>query len=203
MWEADEVGKELRYVVPEEGSNVWFDGFVMTKDADEESALKLLDFLSRPDIAVRNMDFVGYTSCIGGDTVFDYVSYNFDEGEGEIVDLKYFFNPQDTTGKYQVLSTETNRHLYAQYADEETILRCAVMDNFSPKDLELVNEMWNEVKLITFTSTTIILILITFVLVITALCIYKYRGKIFGSKIIDTERNIKKGLKIVKKENVL
>lgn len=202
MWEADEAGKELRYVVPEEGSNVWFDGFVMTQHADEQSSLKFLDFLSRPDIAIRNMDYVGYTSCIGGDAVFDYVSYNFDEGEGDAVDLKYFFDPIDTTGKYQVLTTETNRHLYAQYADEQTILRCAVMDNFSVQDLELVNEMWNEVKLITFNTLTIILIVTAIILVIVALVVFKYRESIFGVKISDKERKIRKGLKIVKKENI-
>ncbi|MBQ3219630.1 MAG: extracellular solute-binding protein [Clostridia bacterium] len=203
MWEADEAGKQLRYVVPEEGSNVWFDGWVMTKDADEESALKFLNFLSRPDVAVRNMDYVGYTSCIGGDTVFDYVSYNFDEGEGNHVDLKYFFDPSDTAGKYQILTTETNRHLYAQYADEETIMRCAVMDNFSVEDLELVNEMWNEVKLITFTNLTTILIVVGIVLIITAVVLYKYKEKIFGVKISDKDRKIKKGLKIIKKENIV
>ncbi len=203
MWEADDVGKELRYVVPEEGSNVWFDGFVMTKYADEESALKFLDFISRPDIAVRNMDYVGYTSCIAGDEVFDYVSYNFDEGEGNAVDLKYFFDPTDATGKYQVLTTETNRHLYAQYADEQTILRCAVMDNFSEQDLKLVNEMWNEVKLITFNTLTIILIVTAIVLIVVALVLYKYREKIFGVKISDKEKKIKKGLKVIKKENTI
>ena len=203
MWEADDAEKELRYVVPEEGSNVWFDGWVMTKDADEQSALKFLNFLSRPDIAIRNMDYIGYTSCIAGDEVFDYVSYNFDEGEGDTVDLKYFFNPEDTTGKYQVLTTETNRHLYAQYADEETILRCAVMDNFTTEDLELVNEMWNEVKLITFTNLTIILIVTGMILIIIAVVLFAYKEKLFGVKISDKERKIKKGLKVVKKENIM
>ena len=203
MWEGDEQDVELRYVVPEEGSNVWFDGWVMTKDADEESALRFLNYLSRPDVAVRNMDYVGYTSCIGGDTVFDYVSYNFDEGEGQPVDLKYFFDPSDTSGKYQVFTTETNRQLYAQYADEQTILRCAVMDNFSPKDLELVNEMWNEVKLITFSDIAIILIISVIALIIAGLVVYKYREKIFGVKISSKERKIKDGLKVVKRENLI
>lgn len=207
MWEADEVGKELRYVVPEEGSNVWFDGWVMTKNADTESALKFLNFVSDPAIAVRNIDYVGYTSCIAGNdgntVIFDYVVDSFDEGEGDPVDLKYFFDPTDNTGKYQVFTTETNRHLYAQYADEETIRRCAVMDNFSPGDLELVNEMWSEVKLITLTDIAIILIVVGMVFMITAVVLYKYKEKIFGVKISDKERKIKKGLKIVRKENVI
>ncbi|MBQ8426950.1 MAG: extracellular solute-binding protein [Clostridia bacterium] len=205
MWEADEAGKELRYVVPEEGSNVWFDGWVMTKNADVESSRKFLDFVSDPAIAVRNIDYVGYTSCIAGDTVFEYVTDNFGDDQGNIeVDLSYFFGT-DKDYKVTVSDGEDGyyRHLYAQYADEPTILRCAVMDNFSPEDLQLVNEMWSEVKLITLTDLTIILIVVGIVLIITAVVLYKYKEKIFGVKISDKERKIKKGLKIVNKENII
>lgn len=204
MWEADKVGKELRYVVPEEGSNVWFDGFVMTKDADVENSTKFLDFICRPKIAVRNIDYVGYTSCIADDTVFDYVIENFSDDEGDIeVDLGYFFGEGDYTVTVSDGEEGYYRHLFAQYANEETILRCAVMDNFSTESLELVNEMWSEVKLITFTDTAIILIVVGMVLAIIAVILFIYREKIFGVKISDKERKIKKGLKVVKKENIM
>ena len=65
-------GVNLGYVVPEEGSNVWFDGWVMTKDANEIAARKFINFLSRPENAVRNIEYVGYTSCIAGEEVFNY-----------------------------------------------------------------------------------------------------------------------------------
>jgi spermidine/putrescine-binding protein len=273
MWEADDFGTELRYVVPEEGSNVWFDGFVMTKNADVESSLKFLDFICNPEIAVRNIDYVGYTSCISGDAsntaIFDYVLDSFDaeylpeatltieeyealkdeekedyvpfdggytlsdDGYGRIVyagqtpyidyftlnedgteniteraeiyevDLKYFFDPSNTTGDYIVRTAETNRHLYAQYADEETIRRCAVMDNFSNESLILVNQMWSKVKLITLSDLVIILIVIGIALAIGGVVVYKYRDKIFGVIISNKERKIKKGLKVVKKENII
>lgn len=207
MWEGDKPGieKELRYVVPEEGSNVWFDGWVMTKNADVESSLKFLDFVCDPSIAVRNIDYIGYTSCIGGDKVFDYVVENFGDDEGDIeVDLGYFFG-NDKDYKVTVSDGEDGyyRHLYAQYADEETILRCAVMDNFSKEDLELVNEMWSEVKLITFTNLTIILIVVGMLLCITGVILYIYRENLFGVKISNKERKIKKGLKVVSKENII
>lgn len=205
MWEADKVGKELRYVVPEEGSNVWFDGYVMTKNADEESALKFLDFICQPEIAVRNIDYVGYTSCIAGDTVFDYVTNNFGDEEGDIeVDLSYFFG-EGNDYKLTVSDGEDGyyRHLYAQYADEDTIRRCAVMDNFSTEDLVVVNEMWSEVKLITFTDTAIILIVVGILLVILLAVFIKYRDKILGVKISDKERKVKAGLKVVKKETII
>ncbi len=211
MWEGDKPGieKELRYVVPEEGSNVWFDGWVMTKNADVESSLKFLDFVCDPSIAVRNIDYIGYTSCIAGNNenteVFDYVLGNFGDDEGDIeVDLGYFFgNDKDYTVTVSDGEDGYYRHLYAQYADEETILRCAVMNNFSPEELELVNEMWSEVKLITLTNTAIILIVTAIVLSISAVILYKYREKVFGVKISNRERKIKKGLKVVSKENII
>ena len=199
MWDADDEGIELRYVVPEEGSNVWFDGWVMTKNADEELASEFLNFLSSSDIAIRNMEYNGYTSCVGGDDLFSYVKENFDEGEGDYyTDLKYFFDPECTDDTYVIQTIDTNRHLYAQYADEETILRCAVMDNFSNESLELVNEMWNKVKLITFSNLTIILIAVAIVIIIASYYLYKYRGKIFKIDLSPKDRKVKKGHKIVK-----
>ena len=198
MWDADDVDKELRYVVPEEGSNLWFDGWVMTKDADEALASEFLNFMSRPDIAIRNMEFNGYTSCIGGDELFAYVKDNFDEGEGEnFTDLKYFFDPSCTDDTYVLQTVDTNRHLYAQYANEETITRCAVMDNFSVEELELANEMWNKVKLITFSDLVIILIVVVIVLLILVACGIKWKDKIFKRDISQKDRRVKPGTKIV------
>lgn len=198
MWDADDEGKELRYVVPEEGSNVWFDGWVMTKNANESLALEFLEFMSRPDIVIRNMEFNGYTSCVGGDEVFSYVKDNLDEGEGDyFTDLKYFFDPTCSDDTYVIQTTDTNRHLYAQYANEETIARCAVMDNFSYEALELVNEMWNKVKLITFSDLTIILIVVVIVLLIALACFIKWKDKLLKRDISQKDRRVKKGLKIV------
>lgn len=205
MSEAENVGVNLGYAVPEEGSNVWFDGWVMTKNADEELASEFLNFISDPTIAVRNMEYVGYTSCIGGDDVFEYVFKNYSEDEGTAQDLKYFFDPADTTGKYLVTVSEdeADRYLFAQYADEETIRRCAVMDNFSDEDLELVNEMWNKVKLITLPTYALILIAAAIVLLIAGFVIFKFRDKIF-ERTISSEQNKprKKGYKVVKIEDI-
>ena len=67
--EADGI-KELGYAVPEEGTNVWFDGFVMTKAADVEASMEFLNFMSRPVNAAKNMEYIGYTSVISGDEDF-------------------------------------------------------------------------------------------------------------------------------------
>jgi len=57
----------LAYVIPNEGSNKWVDGFVIMKDTKHlDSAEKFINFMCRPNIAVRNMTKTGYTSPILG-----------------------------------------------------------------------------------------------------------------------------------------
>ena len=52
---------ELDYVVPEEGSNIFFDAICIPSDAKNVSgAEKFIDFLCRGDIAAKNYEYVGY-----------------------------------------------------------------------------------------------------------------------------------------------
>lgn len=54
---------DLEYVIPKEGSNVWIDGWVMPKDAENvENAEKFLSFLLRPDIALKNFEYITYST---------------------------------------------------------------------------------------------------------------------------------------------
>ncbi len=69
--EAEKYGTELYYSVPEEGSNVWFDGWVMPKGANKALAQEFLDFLNTPENVIENMNYIGYTSAIAGDKLFD------------------------------------------------------------------------------------------------------------------------------------
>ena len=58
---ANEYDEDLEYVVPEEGSNVWFDSWMMMKKGEtHEGALKFLDFLCREDIAMKNFEEIYY-----------------------------------------------------------------------------------------------------------------------------------------------
>ncbi|MBQ9103517.1 MAG: extracellular solute-binding protein [Clostridia bacterium] len=266
----DEAGLNIGYIVPEEGSNVWFDGWVMPNGANETNAGKFLDFISKPENAVRNMEYIGYTSCVAGDEVFDnavswysaesevisateyaeldaeeqaeyglydgeyYCAIDVDENENNIygiltndgagvylktftldggvmgnigseevfaVDLKYFFDETDTTGKYVIYTTEMGRQLFAQYADEETINRCAVMNNFDDATLEKINAMWNREKLITLPTYVLIIIGVLIVLMVVAFILYKYKDKLFVKKIPDADKpKTKNGLKVIKKE---
>ena len=69
LW-AMEDAENLDYFVPEIGGNIWFDGWVMLNDAQNvDAAYMFLDYVCRPDIAMRNAMAIGYTSGIDKDVV--------------------------------------------------------------------------------------------------------------------------------------
>lgn len=52
---------ELNYVIPEEGTNVWIDSWVIPANAkNKENAEKWIDFLCRPEIAKLNFEYITY-----------------------------------------------------------------------------------------------------------------------------------------------
>jgi len=70
--EAD--GKVLEYYVPEDGSNKWYDGWMLPKKSNIELSCAFLNFLSNPENASDNIDYIGYTPFITGDAVFTNIS---------------------------------------------------------------------------------------------------------------------------------
>lgn len=54
---------DLEYVVPEEGSNIWIDSWVIPKNAEnKENGEKFINFLCRPDIALKNFEYITYST---------------------------------------------------------------------------------------------------------------------------------------------
>lgn len=52
---------DLQFAIPKEGTNVWIDSWVITKDSENlDNAHKFIDFMCRPDIAVMNFEELGY-----------------------------------------------------------------------------------------------------------------------------------------------
>jgi spermidine/putrescine transport system substrate-binding protein len=142
--EAEENDLELEYSIPESASNLWFDGWVMMKDANEHAATAFVNFLSMPQNVVRNMYYIGYTSCIAGEEVFNYVSETYSDEDGtETYDLSYFFGENH---KITTTIDQTRRQLFAQYPTAETIDRLVVMEYFDAKTNERANRMWNNIK---------------------------------------------------------
>ena len=60
---ATEYNEDLAYVVPEEGSNVWMDSWLVPANGrNYNGAIKFLDFLFRADIAEKNFEYVYYST---------------------------------------------------------------------------------------------------------------------------------------------
>jgi len=101
---------EIAFNVPSEGSNIWFDAWCIPTVANNPGyALDLIEFMSAPEQAIANMDYVGYTSATAGDEVLDYVYENYDvrdaeedypDEEYEEYDLQYFF--EDSLEEYDI-----------------------------------------------------------------------------------------------------
>ena len=147
MDEAEDAGTILNYSIPDSVSNLWFDGWVMPKSCkNQRAAMMFVNFLSLPENAVRNMNYIGYTSCIGGEEVFnemiDWYGAEDDDETAVEYDLSYFF------GDGHVLLTpeeQLNRQLFAQYPDAKTIERCVAMQYFDADENARANNMWNDV----------------------------------------------------------
>ena len=59
MWE----NEELDFAVPEEGSNLWFDNFVIPKTAANiDGAHAFINFMLDADVSAQNNDYVGYST---------------------------------------------------------------------------------------------------------------------------------------------
>ena len=70
VWSGDamymiEENPDLDYAVPEEGTNIWYDNMVIPKStANKTGAEKFINFMLRPDVAVQNVDYIGYSTPI-------------------------------------------------------------------------------------------------------------------------------------------
>jgi spermidine/putrescine transport system substrate-binding protein len=144
---AEESEVYLNYTIPQEGSNVWFDGWCMPKGSNVEASKAFVNYLSLPEVAAKNMEATGYTSPLACDAIWDLVNdlYAAEEGATEVdeVDLSYFFGEDH---KINVLTEERGRQFDAQYPDENTIARCAVMKDFGDEATEALHSMWGEFK---------------------------------------------------------
>lgn len=161
MDQADEDEVELCYSAPSEGTNLWFDGWVMLKDGISEdpekqlAAESFINYVSMPENAIRNMYYIGYTSVIsGGDSelIYDYLKWNYEaeDDEEDTVDynVNYFFTGDEDDGDYIVSTSveQTKRQLYAQYPTKDVVDRSVVMRCFPEDGNERINRMWTNVR---------------------------------------------------------
>ena len=171
----EEDDKKLAFAVPDEGSTIYFDGWVMPKGANTHLAQDFVDFLCRPDIAALNMNYIGYTSAIAGDELYDLVCENYGDEEGEYEhDLSYFFkgtlSPDRYTedGRVIVRTSEIGRQLTTQYPSFEETVRCGVMEDFGEQNQKVL-EMWSQVKSNNISAFSYVMMAVLFILAVLML----------------------------------
>ena len=159
--EAAEIGMDLRYAIPESGSAVWFDGWVIPKYAKNIKAARyFINFMCKPENALRNMDMTGYVSAIGGEEILQSMT---DPEEFDPIDVSYFFGPQAD-------SVCIN---HVMYPAKNIIERCAMMHDRGTEELL---KMWSRVKGDSASAWTYILICLVFAGLIAAVVV-KYTKK--------------------------
>lgn len=293
---AEEAGTYLNYTVPEEGSNIWFDGWVMPKGANVEVAQEFVDFLADPENARKNMNFIGYTPAVAGEDMVElctewygvYSMFEVDEEtyneykaeeygvykeliEGttdqykyyveiylqELIDdglfvegVDYVINGVDAeTGynkitvneikypvyddedefivgyevseepvecyyydvtfllstrqdvsegnEYYVWTDTLGRQLTTQYPDEETVLRCAIMKNFSEEEMKRLNDMWDEVKVMAMPTWLMWFIVIA---ILVALVVYPIMAELNKRGVRINLKKTNPNLRLIKRE---
>lgn len=131
--EAEAVGVDLDYVVPHEGSNIWYDGWAIPKYArNVKAASYFINYLCQPDIALRNMDAIGYVSAVATPEIMEA---KIDTTLEQFSDLSYFFGPGADSVQINPI----------QYPDRKVVERCAMIRDFGDRT-ELDLEMWSRVK---------------------------------------------------------
>ena len=124
-----------------------------------KAATFFIDYMCRPDIAIRNMDGTGYVSANGA---MEVLESQIDES-WDPIDLSYFFGPEAD-------SIRVNPVLYP---DKSVIDRCALEHDWGADTAKLL-AMWSRVKGDNASSLTYIIIALAVLAIIAAL--------IFGSK---------------------
>lgn len=184
MWaieETSELGIELDYIVPKEGSNCWFDGWVIPRFAKNVKAASYwINFMCKSENAVRNMNEIGYVSVIGTQEVMDAM---VDEEIEETYNLSYFFKDVEGADSLHINPV--------MYPDISVIERCALMHDCADKNEDMI-EMWSRVKGNSLDTKMITFILSVFTIIIATIVWHKV-------KIWRKRRHRSRRLKIARK----
>ena len=119
VWSGDaqyaiDLNPDLAYVVPSEGSNIWVDGMVIPKAAqNRENAEAFINFMCRPDIAQLNCEEIWYSSPntaaiqLMGDEYINNLTMNPTQ---DIIDrCEFFLDIQDVIQFYNNMWLEIKR----------------------------------------------------------------------------------------------
>ena len=102
---AFEENENVVYVVPQEGTNIWMDSWVIPNTCQhKESAEKFLDFMCREDIAAMNFDYIYYST--PNQAVYDSL-------DADVQSEKAIFPDQsviDNSSVFKYLGSDTEKY---------------------------------------------------------------------------------------------
>ena len=94
---------DLEYVIPEEGTNLWLDSWVIPKNAkNKENAEKWIDFMCRPEIAKANFEYITYPTPNKG--AFELLDEDLQNNKAVFPDIDSLNNSE----VYEYLGNETD-----------------------------------------------------------------------------------------------
>ena len=116
VWSGDAVymmeeNEDLRYVVPKEGSNYWFDNMVIPKTSNNKKEAEMfINYMSRPDVALKNTRYIGYSTAnaetmklLEPDEINNEVAYPSDD---VINNCEVFLDPGEFIKEYDRIWTD-------------------------------------------------------------------------------------------------
>lgn len=125
--------RNIWYVVPKEGGNIYLDNFVISKYAkNAEAANYFLEFLCMKEIALKNSEYAGAISP---------VKEAYDE-------LKEEYEADETLGEGAAQGEEAAwRAMYLDmlFPSAETLNRCGTMRDYGDRDAD-ISVKWNNVR---------------------------------------------------------
>lgn len=102
---AFEENENVAYAVPQEGTNIWMDSWVIPNTCQhKESAEKFLDFMCREDIAAMNFDYIYYST--PNQAVYDAL-------DADVQSEKAIFPDQsviDNSSVFKYLGSDTEKY---------------------------------------------------------------------------------------------
>lgn len=116
VWSGDAIfmkreNPNLEYVIPKEGSNIWFDSMVIPKvSKHKKEAEAFINYMCKTEIALKNAEFIGYSTphteakgLLPADLTSDKTVY---PGENDLQNSEVFGDLADSLAQYDRIWTE-------------------------------------------------------------------------------------------------
>ncbi len=190
VWAIEEAANNkinLDFYIPEEGSNIWFDNWVIPKySKNVDLAHEFINFVCDPEIALRNMDETGYTTAVMSPDIIDYMS----DEEIEAQDYTYLLEDKDGNINESFANKFGGVEFFSNLRIPEVTLPskekadyCVEMTDFGEKQDSVV-KMWTRVKALPL-GVEVIIFSICLLIAIVGIIAYSIYKRIEKRKLVE------------------